>query len=77
MRNVCMIDQVRGDLDWFMDNFMFQEMNQYYEIARRYLTIPELLEFYYLEDIVRMEYDIANTVNLQHDIEVLELDEEP
>lgn len=62
---------VKDNLGWFADNFMIHEMNQYYETARQYLTIPELLDFYYIDDIVRLEYDIKHTENLQRDIEAL------
>lgn len=56
---------VKCELSWFVDNFMV------YEIARRYLTIPELLDFYTLDDIIRNEYDIKHAENLQRDIEAL------
>lgn len=62
---------VKGELGCFVDNDMVYEMTQYYETARRYLTIPELLDFYTLDDIVRLEYDIKHTENLQRDIEAL------
>ena len=66
-----MKDIVKNELGWFVDNFMLYEMGQYYETARQYLTLPELLDWYALEDIVRYEYDIKHTENLQRDIEAL------
>lgn len=62
---------VKGELSWFVDNFMVYEMNRYYETARNYLTIPELMEFYSLDEITRAEYDIKHAENLQRDIEAL------
>ena len=62
---------VNGELGWLVDNYMLYEMKLYYETARSYLTIPELLDFYTLEDIVRYEYDIKHTEFLQRDIEAL------
>ena len=72
MRNEnYMVEQVRGELGWLVDNFMVYEMDKYYETARRYLTIPELLDFYTLDDIIRNEYDIKHAENLLRDIEAL------
>lgn len=62
---------VKNELGWLVDNYMLYEMTCYYETARRYLTIPELLDFYTIDDIVRLEYDIKHTENLQRDIEAL------
>lgn len=58
-------------LEYYDDNNMEHEMIQYYETARRKLTLEELLLFYSLDDIVRLEYDIKHTENLQRDIEAL------
>lgn len=77
MRNERLKELLKAELRWYAYNQMDSELKQQYEMVRWYFTIPELLEWYPLDDIVRMEYDIANTVNLQHDIEALELDEEP
>ena len=66
-----MKEMIINELGWYADNFMVYEMYQYYETARRYLTIPELLEWYSLDDVVRMEYDIQHTELLQRDIEAL------
>lgn len=58
-------------LKYYDDNEMHYEFRCFYETARRYLTMPELLEWYTLDDVVRMEYDIQHTEALQRDIEAL------
>ena len=58
-------------LKYYDDNNMEMEIQRFYETARQYLTLPELLDWYALEDIVRYEYDIKHTENLQRDIEAL------
>ena len=72
MRNKnYMVEQAREELGWYADNFMVYEMYQYYETARRYLTIPELLEFDWLDYIFRLQFDIKHTENLQRYIHAL------
>ena len=64
-------EDVYGALQFYDDNDMDVEIKCFYETARRYLTIPELLDFYTLDDIIRNEYDIKHAENLQRDIEAL------
>ena len=58
-------------LQFYDDNSMEQEIQCFYETARRYLSIEELLSFYSLDDVIKYEYDIKNTELLQRDIEAL------
>lgn len=58
-------------LRYFKKEEMESAMLPFYETARNYLTIPELLEWYTLDDVIRMEYDIQHTELLQRDNEAL------
>lgn len=58
-------------LQFYDDNSMEQEIQCFYETARCYLSIEELLSFYSLDDVIKYEYDIKHTVLLQRDIEAL------
>lgn len=58
-------------LQFYDDNSMEQEIQCFYETARRYLSIEELLSFYSLDDVIKYEYDIKHTELLQRDIEAL------
>lgn len=64
-------ESVFDALQFYDDSNMEEEIVRFYETARRYLTIDELLLFYSLDDIVRLEYDIKHTELLQRDIEAL------
>lgn len=78
MRNERLKELLKGELRWYAYNQMDSELNQQYELVRWYFTIPELLEWYTLDEIIRMEYDILHTEDLQRDIEALwEKEEEP
>lgn len=65
----------RNDVFTALRYFKKEEMESailpFYETARNYLTIPELMEFYSLDEITRAEYDIKHTELLQRDIEAL------
>lgn len=58
-------------LQFYDDNSMETEIQCFYETARRYLSIEELLLFYSLDDVIKYECDINHTENLQRDIEAL------
>ena len=58
-------------LQFYDDNSMEKEIQCFYETARRYLSIEELLSFYSLDDVIKYEYDIKHTELLQRDIEAL------
>lgn len=48
-------------LRYFKKEEMESAMLSFYETARNYLTIPELMEFYSIDEITRAEYDIKHT----------------
>ena len=64
-------NDVFAALRYFKKEEMESAILPFYETARNYLTIPELMEFYSLDEITRAEYDIKYTELLQRDIEAL------
>lgn len=73
--NMYLSESKRNDVFAALRYFKKEEMESailpFYETARNYLTIPELMEFYSLDEITRAEYDIKYTELLQRDIEAL------